>query len=125
MGIADKIQVGIVMGSDSDLPVMKKAANVLERFGVLYFMTVASAHRTPEKVLELAQRAEKEDWKVLDCRRRHGRSPGGILGRSHHSAGYRGPYGVLVSRRPGRASLDRTDARRGPSRFYGPWSPGR
>ena len=65
MVITDKIQVGILMGSDSDLPVMKKAANVLERFRVPYFMTVASAHRTPEKVLELAQRAEKENWKVL------------------------------------------------------------
>jgi phosphoribosylaminoimidazole carboxylase PurE protein len=65
MAMTDKIQIGIVMGSDSDLPVMKKAANVLERFGVPYFMTVASAHRTPEKVLGLAQRAEKEDWKIL------------------------------------------------------------
>lgn len=60
-----KIQVGIVMGSDSDLPVMKNAANVLKEFGVEYFMTVASAHRTPERVTELAKRAELEDWKVL------------------------------------------------------------
>jgi phosphoribosylaminoimidazole carboxylase PurE protein len=60
-----KIQVGIVMGSDSDLPVMEKAAGILEEFGVPYFMTVASAHRTPEKVMSLARRAEEEDWKVL------------------------------------------------------------
>jgi phosphoribosylaminoimidazole carboxylase PurE protein len=53
------------MRSDSDLPVMKKTADVLRTIRVPYFMTVASAHRTPEKVLELAQRAEKEDWKVL------------------------------------------------------------
>ncbi|MBI5569707.1 MAG: 5-(carboxyamino)imidazole ribonucleotide mutase [Desulfomonile tiedjei] len=60
-----KIQVGIVMGSDSDLPVMEKAAGILKEFGVPYFMTVASAHRTPEKVMSLARRAEEEDWKVL------------------------------------------------------------
>jgi phosphoribosylaminoimidazole carboxylase PurE protein len=65
MGIMSTIQVGIVMGSDSDLQVMEKAAEILERFGVPYFMTVASAHRTPEKVLSFARRAEQEDWKVL------------------------------------------------------------
>jgi phosphoribosylaminoimidazole carboxylase PurE protein len=65
MGIMSTIQVGILMGSDSDLQVMEKAAEILERFGVPYFMTVASAHRTPEKVVGLARRAEQEDWKVL------------------------------------------------------------
>lgn len=60
-----KIQVGIVMGSGSDLPVMEKAAEILRRFGISYFMTVASAHRTPDKVAALAKRAEKEDWKAL------------------------------------------------------------
>lgn len=58
------IKVGILMGSDSDLPVMQKAADVLADFGVGYFMTVASAHRTPERVAALARRAEQEDWKV-------------------------------------------------------------
>lgn len=53
------------MGSDSDLPVMEKAAGILKEFGVPYFMTVASAHRTPEKVMSLARRAEEEEWKVL------------------------------------------------------------
>ncbi|MHB8202347.1 MAG: 5-(carboxyamino)imidazole ribonucleotide mutase [Desulfomonilaceae bacterium] len=61
----DNIQVGILMGSDSDLPKMKKAAEVLDSFGVRYFMTVASAHRTPERVIEIAKRAEREGWKVL------------------------------------------------------------
>jgi phosphoribosylaminoimidazole carboxylase PurE protein len=59
------IKVGILMGSDSDLPVMKKAADVLREFGVGFFMTVASAHRTPERVMALAKRAELEDWKIL------------------------------------------------------------
>ncbi|MCX5861213.1 MAG: 5-(carboxyamino)imidazole ribonucleotide mutase [Desulfomonile sp.] len=60
-----KIQVGIVMGSDSDLPVMEKAAEILRKFGIPFFMTVASAHRTPERVADLARRAEAEDWKVM------------------------------------------------------------
>lgn len=61
----DKIQVCIVMGSDSDLQVMEKAADVLKDFGVPHFMTVASAHRTPERVAALAGRAEDENWKVI------------------------------------------------------------
>lgn len=61
----DNIQVGILMGSDSDLPKMKKAAEILDAFGVQYFMTVASAHRTPERVMQIAKRAEQEQWKVL------------------------------------------------------------
>jgi phosphoribosylaminoimidazole carboxylase PurE protein len=61
----EKILVGIVMGSDSDLPVMEKAAEILRRFGISYFMTVASAHRTPDMVAALARRAEEEDWKIL------------------------------------------------------------
>jgi phosphoribosylaminoimidazole carboxylase PurE protein len=59
------IQVGIFMGSDSDLPVMQKAAAVLKEFGIEYFMTVASAHRTPDRVIELAKRADDEGWKIL------------------------------------------------------------
>lgn len=61
----ENIQVGIVMGSDSDLAVMEEAAQILSEFGVAYFMTVASAHRTPEKVAALARRAEEEGWKAL------------------------------------------------------------
>jgi phosphoribosylaminoimidazole carboxylase PurE protein len=59
------IQVGIVMGSDSDLPVMQKAAEALKEFGIEYFLTVASAHRTPERVASLAKRAEEEGWKLI------------------------------------------------------------
>ena len=61
----ESVQVGIVMGSDSDLPVMKKAAEILDQFDVPYYMTVASAHRTPERVKQLAIRAEQEGWKAI------------------------------------------------------------
>jgi phosphoribosylaminoimidazole carboxylase PurE protein len=59
------VQVGIIMGSDSDLKTMEKAAEVLKEFGIPYYLTVASAHRTPERVAEIARRAETENWKIL------------------------------------------------------------
>ena len=43
-------QVGIVMGSDSDMPVMSKAAQMLDEFGISYEMTIISAHREPELI---------------------------------------------------------------------------
>jgi len=57
--------VGILMGSDSDLPVMQEAAAMLQEFGIEYEMTIASAHRTPKKVLEYSQNAEKRGLKVI------------------------------------------------------------
>ncbi len=50
-------KVGIVMGSDSDLPVMKEACAVLKEFGIAYEITVASAHRTPDRAAEWARTA--------------------------------------------------------------------
>ena len=51
-------KVGIVMGSDSDLEVMAKAADVLEEFGVEYEMTIISAHREPDVFFDYAKGAE-------------------------------------------------------------------
>jgi len=53
------------MGSQSDLETMKKAARALETFGVAYEMAIASAHRTPQRVLEWAQGAEQRGLEVL------------------------------------------------------------
>jgi phosphoribosylaminoimidazole carboxylase PurE protein len=58
-------RVGIVMGSDSDLSAMQKAAEIFDAFGIPYYMTVASAHRTPERVLDIVQRAEREGWAAI------------------------------------------------------------
>ena len=58
-------KVGIVMGSDSDLPVMKETAEILEKFGVEYEMTVISAHRTPRVAEEFAQSAEERGLEVI------------------------------------------------------------
>ncbi len=54
---AKKPLVGIIMGSDSDLPVMKNAAEVLDDFGVPYELTVVSAHRTPDLMFQFAAEA--------------------------------------------------------------------
>jgi len=58
-------QVGIIMGSDSDLFVMGAAAEVLEEFGVPFEVTVVSAHRTPERMVEYARNAHKRGLKAI------------------------------------------------------------
>ena len=57
--------VGIVMGSDSDLPVMEKTADVLRKFDIPYEMTVASAHRTPARAAEFATTARQRGVRVI------------------------------------------------------------
>lgn len=61
----EKAQVLIVMGSESDLPVMEETAKVLSEFGVSSRMHIASAHRTPEKAAKLALGARGEGVKVI------------------------------------------------------------
>ena len=58
-------QVGIIMGSQSDLPVMKEAALVLEELGVGYELTIVSAHRTPKRMIEYAENAKSRGIKVI------------------------------------------------------------
>ena len=58
-------KVGIVMGSDSDLPVMSKAAQILEKFGIEYEMTIISAHREPDVFFDYAKSAEEKGIKVI------------------------------------------------------------
>ncbi len=58
-------KVGIVMGSDSDMPVMSKAADVLEKLGVDYEMTIISAHREPDVFFDYAKNAEAKGFKVI------------------------------------------------------------
>ncbi|MFN2329646.1 MAG: 5-(carboxyamino)imidazole ribonucleotide mutase [Chromatocurvus sp.] len=59
------VQVGIIMGSDSDLPVMRAAANVLEELGVATEVDIVSAHRTPEKLYAYAREAEARGLRVI------------------------------------------------------------
>jgi len=57
--------VSIIMGSDSDLPIMKQAAEVFEQFDVPFEITVVSAHRTPDRMFEFAKTAHELGIKVI------------------------------------------------------------
>ena len=57
--------IGIIMGSDSDLPVMKAAAEVCEEFEVDYELTVVSAHRTPRRMVDYAQTARDRGLRII------------------------------------------------------------
>lgn len=58
-------KVGIVMGSDSDMPVMAKAAEILDEMGIEYEMTIISAHREPDIFFQWAKAAEEKGFKVI------------------------------------------------------------
>lgn len=58
-------QVGIVMGSDSDMPVMAKAADILTELGISFEMKIISAHREPDVFFEYAKTAEEKGYKVI------------------------------------------------------------
>ena len=58
-------KVAIVMGSDSDWPVMKAAVQALDDFGVSYHVEVLSAHRTPNKMLSFAKKAQGQGYQVI------------------------------------------------------------
>ncbi|AOT69894.1 5-(carboxyamino)imidazole ribonucleotide mutase [Geosporobacter ferrireducens] len=57
--------VGIIMGSDSDLPVMAEAAAMLEDFQIPYELTIVSAHRTPRRLYEYAETAKRRGLKII------------------------------------------------------------
>lgn len=57
--------VGIIMGSDSDLQIMQQAADVLKNFEIPFELTIVSAHRTPNRMVEYAQSAKKRGLKVI------------------------------------------------------------
>lgn len=60
-----KVVVGIVMGSDSDLPVMKEASEILDQFGVKHEVRIVSAHRTPRDMAKYAETAERRGLQVI------------------------------------------------------------
>ena len=57
--------ISIIMGSDSDLPIMRQAADVLKEFGIPFELTVVSAHRTPERMFTFAKNAHTRGVKVI------------------------------------------------------------
>jgi 5-(carboxyamino)imidazole ribonucleotide mutase len=59
------VLIGIIMGSDSDLPVMQAAADILKQFDIQFELTVVSAHRTPARLFEYAGTAQQRGLKVI------------------------------------------------------------
>jgi 5-(carboxyamino)imidazole ribonucleotide mutase len=59
------IEVGIIMGSTSDLPIMKEAAHILDQFGIEHEVKIVSAHRTPERMVDYAKSARERGLKVI------------------------------------------------------------
>ena len=57
--------IGIIMGSQSDLKIMKDAAEVLEELGVPFELTIVSAHRTPQRLVEYSSKARSRGLKVI------------------------------------------------------------
>ena len=72
-------RVGIVMGSDSDLPVMQAAADILKSFGIGYEMTVASAHRSPERAMRFASKARDRGLGVIIAGAGHAAHLAGVM----------------------------------------------
>jgi len=61
----EKIQVGIIMGSDSDLETMKETAGILAEFDIPYEINIVSAHRTPQKMYEYATSASRRGLEII------------------------------------------------------------
>ena len=79
------IDVAIVMGSESDLPLVSGAFEVLDQFNIGYSVRVISAHRTPEEAAKFALSAEKDGFKVIIC----------AAGMAAHLAGVLAAYTTL------------------------------
>lgn len=60
-------KVLIISASDSELPLMQDAAKILQEFGVEYELTITSAHRSPQRTMDLIEKAQKDEVKVIIC----------------------------------------------------------
>lgn len=78
-------KVSIIMGSDSDFPVVEKSLKMLEKFGVMTTVNICSAHRTPDMAAELAKKAEGEGYDVIIA----------AAGKAAHLPGVLASYTVL------------------------------
>ncbi len=78
-------KVAIIMGSDSDLPVLKPAFAALERFGIEYTVKVLSAHRTPDQAADFSKKAKDNGYACLIC----------AAGKAAHLAGVMAAYTAL------------------------------
>lgn len=107
-------KVGIVMGSDSDMPVMSKAADILEKLGIDYEMKIISAHREPDVFFEYAKTAEEKGFKVIIAGAGMAAHLPGMCGGNLSDAGDRYSDAYNISGRKRFPLLNRTDAKRYP-----------
>lgn len=105
-------QVGIVMGSDSDMPVMAKAADILEELGISYEMKIISAHREPDVFFEYAKSAEDRGFKVIIAGAGMGCTSSWYVCRNFPDAGNWYSHAYNLSGRQGFPLFYRTDAQR-------------
>lgn len=74
-----RIQVAIMMGSQSDLPIMEEAANVLKDFGIRYEIKVLSAHRTPKETAQYAEQLQAKGFQAVICGAGASAALGGVV----------------------------------------------
>ena len=108
--MSTKPRVSIVMGSDSDLDIMRESAKALEEFGIEYEIDVTSAHRSPDRTAEFARKAAEPRGSRDHCRRRGRGAPGGRDRRPHYAAGHRRADSVHFAARHGFIAGDGADA---------------
>jgi hypothetical protein len=112
MATSESPKVGIIMGSQSDWPVMKEAARLLGELGVAYESRIVSAHRTPDRLVSYAKDAKGRGLKVIIAGRRRGRAPA-RHDRRHDPAAGAGRAGPIENPvRPRQPAVDRADAAR-------------
>ena len=90
--IAKKALVSVVMGSDSDLPIMTETTKVLEEFGIDFELILTSAHRTPQRTTKFAASAAGRGIKVIVVGAGAGRPSGRCNRLANNPAGYRHSY---------------------------------
>lgn len=107
-------KVGIVMGSDSDMPIMSKAADILEKLGIDYEIKIISAHREPDVFFEYAKTAEEKGFKVIIAGAGMAAHLPGMCAAIFPMPGYRNSYAHHFSGRKRFPLFYRTDAVRNP-----------
>ena len=108
--MSESPKVLIVMGSDSDLPVMEEAKKALDGLGIPNRITVASAHRSPQRAMKLAGDADKEGIGIIIAGGGRRCASGRSHRRAHGVAGHRSAHRFVAATRLGRLARDGPDA---------------
>ena len=105
-----KPKAAVIMGSDSDFPVVKKCLVMLKKFGIEAEVSVISAHRTPELAAQYAKHAEENGVEVIIAAAGKAGASGRRFGGVYHAAGHRYPHQIVHDGRHGFPAFYGTDA---------------